>query len=54
MIYDVKLDYSRHYQFQSFEEASIFIETALRSSTDDTPEVEVSLIKTTATEEAEG
>lgn len=52
MKYNVKIDYGRHYRFDSFEEASVFIQTALRASTQDTPEIEVSLIRDTE-EEAE-
>lgn len=52
MKYNVKIDYGRHYRFDNFEEASVFIQTALNASTQDTPEIEVSLIRDTE-EEAE-
>ena len=50
--YIVKIDYSNKFEFDAWFKASNFIETALKSSTKETPEVEVKLVR--ETEETEG
>lgn len=43
--YIVKIDYSNKYEFDAWFKASNFIETALKASTKEAPEVEVKLDK---------
>lgn len=50
--YIVKIDYSNKYEFDAWFKASDFIETALKASTKEAPEVEVKLVR--ETEETEG
>lgn len=53
--YVVKIDYSNKFEFDAWFKASNFIETALKSSTKEIPEVEVKLVRETEeTEETEG
>lgn len=49
--YVVKIDYSNKFEFDAWFKASNFIETALRTSTKEAPELEVFLVRTL--EEAE-
>ena len=43
--YIVKIDYSNKYEFDAWFKASNFIETALKASTKEAPELEVLLVR---------
>lgn len=44
--YIVKIDYSNKFEFDAWFKASNFIETALKTSTKEAPELEVFLVRT--------